>query len=275
MIPAAFDYVRAGSASEAIALLGEHGDEAKLLAGGHSLLPMMKLRLAVPSVVVDIGRVTDLSYIRNGGDYIAIGALTRHRALETSDLLAAECPLLGHVAGEVGDPQVRHRGTIGGSLAHSDPASDLPAAVLALGGTLVAQGPSGSREIAAGDFFTGYFESALADDEMLTEIRVPKAPGDGWNYQKFNRRAQDWAIVGAAAVTVNGGTKVALVNMGSVPLRASATEAALAGGASAAEAAEQAAEGTDAPTDLNATPDYRNHLARVLTRRALEAAGVS
>ena len=275
MIPAAFDYERAGSAEEAIALLGEHGDEAKLLAGGHSLLPMMKLRLAVPSVLVDIGRVDDLSYINDGGDHIAVGALTRHRALETSELLAAECPLLGHVAGEVGDPQVRHRGTIGGSLAHSDPASDLPAAVLALGGTLVAQGPNGSREIAAGDFFTGYFESALADDEMLTEIRVPKAPGAGWNYQKFNRRAQDWAIVGAAAVTVNGGTNVALVNMGSVPLRASAVEAALAGGASAAEAAEQAAEGTDAPTDLNATPDYRNHLARVLTRRALEAAGVS
>lgn len=275
MIPAAFDYVRAGSAEEAIALLGEHGDEAKLLAGGHSLLPMMKLRLAVPSVLVDIGRVSDLSYINDGGDHIAVGALTRHRALETSELLAAECPLLGHVAGEVGDPQVRHRGTIGGSLAHSDPASDLPAAVLALGGTLVAQGPSGSREISAGDFFTGYFESALADDEMLTEIRVPKAPGTSWNYQKFNRRAQDWAIVGAAAVTVNGGTNVALVNMGSVPLRASAVEAALAGGASAVDAAEQAAEGTDAPTDLNATPDYRNHLARVLTRRALEAAGVS
>ena len=275
MIPAAFDYVRAGSAEEAIALLGEHGDEAKLLAGGHSLLPMMKLRLAVPSVLVDIGRVDDLSYINDGGDHIAVGALTRHRALETSDLLAAECPLLGHVAGEVGDPQVRHRGTIGGSLAHSDPASDLPAAVLALGGTLVAQGPNGSREIAAADFFTGYFESALADDEMLTEIRVPKAPGAGWNYQKFNRRAQDWAIVGAAAVQVNGGTNVALVNMGSVPLRAAAVEAALAGGASAADAAEQAAEGTDAPTDLNATPDYRNHLARVLTRRALEAAGVS
>ena len=275
MIPAAFDYVRAGSADEAIALLGEHGDEAKLLAGGHSLLPMMKLRLAVPSVLVDIGRVSDLSYINDGGDHLAVGALTRHRALETSELLAAECPLLGHVAGEVGDPQVRHRGTIGGSLAHSDPASDLPAAVLALGGTLVAQGPNGSREIAAGDFFAGYFESALADDEMLIEIRVPKAPGAGWNYQKFNRRAQDWAIVGVAAVQVNGGTNVALVNMGSVPLRADAVEAALASGASAADAAEQAAEGTDAPTDLNATPDYRNHLARVLTRRALEAAGVS
>ena len=275
MIPAAFDYVRAGSAEEAIALLGEHGDEAKLLAGGHSLLPMMKLRLAVPSVLIDIGRVSDLSYVNDGGDHVAIGALTRHRAVETSELLAAECPMLAHVAGEVGDPQVRHRGTIGGSLAHSDPASDLPAAVLALGGTLVAQGPNGTREIAAGDFFTGYFESALADDELLTEIRVPKAPGDGWNYQKFNRRAQDWAIVGAAAVTVNGGTNVALVNMGSTPLRASAVEAALSGGASAADAAEQAAEGTDAPTDLNATPDYRNHLARVLTRRALQAAGIA
>ena len=275
MIPAAFDYVRAGSADEAITLLGEHGDEAKLLAGGHSLLPMMKLRLAVPSVLIDIGRVTDLSYVNDGGDHIAIGALTRHRALETSELLAAECPILAHVAGEVGDPQVRHRGTLGGSLAHSDPASDLPAAVLALGGTLVAQGPNGSREIAAGDFFTGYFESALADDEMLTEVRVPKAPSAGWNYQKFNRRAQDWAIVGAAAVTVNGGTNVALVNMGSTPIRATAVEAALTGGASAADAAEQAAEGTDAPTDLNATPDYRNHLARVLTRRALEAAGIA
>ncbi len=275
MIPAAFDYARAGSAEEAIALLGEHGDEAKLLAGGHSLLPMMKLRLAVPSVLIDIGPLGDLSYINDAGDHVAIGALTRHRALETSDLLANECPLLAHVAGEVGDPQVRHRGTIGGSLAHSDPASDLPAAVLALGGTLVAQGPNGSREISAGDFFTGYFESALNDDEMLTEIRVPKAPGRAWNYQKFNRRAQDWAIVGVAAVTVNGGTNVSLVNMGSVPLRASAVEAALAGGASAADAAEQAAEGTDAPTDLNATPDYRNHLARVLTRRALETAGIS
>ena len=273
MIPAAFDYVRAGSAEEAIALLGEHGDEAKLLAGGHSLLPMMKLRLAVPSVLVDIGRVDDLSFIEDHGDHIGIGALTRHRALETSDLLAAECPLLGHVAGEVGDPQVRHRGTIGGSLAHSDPASDLPAAVLALGGTLVAQGPNGSREIAAGDFFTGYFESALADDEMLTEIRVPKAPGAGWNYQKFNRRAQDWAIVGVAVA--GGGAGVSLVNMGSTPIRASGVEASLAGGASAAEAAAVAADGLEPPDDLNADAEYRSHLARVLTERALNAAGVA
>ena len=275
MIPAAFDYKRAGSSEEAVALIAEYGDEAKFLAGGHSLLPMMKLRLAVPTVLVDIGRVGDLSYIDDRDDYIAIGALATHRSLETSELLITECPILAHVASKVGDPQVRHRGTIGGSLAHSDPASDLPAAVLALGGSLITQGPNGEREVQVADFFTGYFESALSDDEMLTEIRMPKAPGDSWNYQKFNRRAQDWAIVGVAAVQVQGTTQVSLVNMGSTPLRAAAVEAALAGGASAVEAAEQAAEGTDAPTDLNASPEYRAHLARVLTRRALEAAGIS
>ena len=275
MIPAAFDYQKADSAEEAIALIVEHGDEAKLLAGGHSLIPMMKLRLAVPSVLVDIAGVEDLSYINDCGDHFAIGALTKHRLLETSDLLLAECPLLAHVASKVGDPQVRHRGTIGGSVAHSDPASDLPAAILALGGSLIAEGPGGSREIAVADFFTGYFESSLAEDEMLTEVRVPKAPGASWNYQKFNRRAQDWAIVGVAAVEVNGATQVSLVNMGSTPLRAEAVESALAGGASATEAAEVAAEGTDAPTDLNASPEYRDHLARVLTKRALEASGVS
>lgn len=275
MIPAAFDYKRAASAQEAIGLLGEYGDEAKLMAGGHSLLPMMKLRLAVPTVVIDIGRVDDLSYINDGGDHLAIGALTKHRTLETSELVQAQCPILAHVASKVGDPQVRHRGTLGGSLAHSDPASDLPAAILALGGSLVAQGPNGVREISSTGFFTGYFESELADDEMLTEVRVPKAPGAAWNYQKFNRRAQDWAIVGVAAVNVGGATNVSLVNMGSTPLRAGGVEAALASGASAADAAEAAAEGTDAPTDLNAGPDYREHLARVLTRRALEASGVA
>lgn len=275
MIPAAFDYKKAGSSEEAVALIVEHGDEAKFLAGGHSLIPMMKLRLAVPSVLVDIAGVEDLSYIDDRGDHIAIGALTKHRSLETSDLLIAECPLLAHVASKVGDPQVRHRGTLGGSLAHSDPASDLPAAVLALGGSLVAEGPNGQREIGVADFFTGYFESALSDDEMLTEVRVPKAPGASWSYQKFNRRAQDWAIVGVAAVEVQGAAQIALVNMGSTPLRAEAVEAALAGGASAAEAAEAAADGTDAPTDLNASPEYRDHLARVLTKRALEASGIS
>ena len=275
MIPAAFDYKRAGSSEEAVALIVEHGDEAKFLAGGHSLIPMMKLRLAVPSVLVDITGVEDLSYIDDRGDHIAIGELTKHRSLETSDLLIAECPLLAHVASKVGDPQVRHRGTLGGSLAHSDPASDLPAAVLALGGSLVAEGPNGQREIGVADFFTGYFESALSDDEMLTEVRVPKAPGASWSYQKFNRRAQDWAIVGVAAVEVEGAAQIALVNMGSTPLRAEAVEAALAGGASAAEAAEVAADGTAAPTDLNASPEYRDHLARVLTKRALEASGIS
>ena len=275
MIPAAFDYKKAGSSEEAVALIVEHGDEAKFLAGGHSLIPMMKLRLAVPSVLVDIAGVEDLSYIDDRGDHIAIGALTKHRSLETSDLLIAECPLLAHVASKVGDTQVRHRGTLGGSLAHSDPASDLPAAVLALGGSLIAEGPNGQREIGVADFFTGYFESALSDDEMLTEVRVPKAPGASWSYQKFNRRAQDWAIVGVAAVEVQGAAQIALVNMGSTPLRAEAVEAALAGGASAAEAAEAAADGTDAPTDLNASPEYRDHLARVLTKRALEASGIS
>ncbi|HEC08005.1 MAG TPA: xanthine dehydrogenase family protein subunit M [Acidimicrobiales bacterium] len=275
MIPVAFDYQRAGSVDEALSLLAEHGDEAKLMAGGHSLLPMMKLRLAVPGVIVDVGRLGDLSYIRESDGHVAIGALTTHRQLETSEVLRAQCPVMADVAHVVGDPQVRHRGTLGGSLAHSDPASDLPAAVLALGGTLVARGPNGTREIPATDFFTGYFESALAPDEMLTEIRVPKTPGAGYNYQKFNRRAQDWAIVGAIAVVGDGVTGVSLVNMGSTPVRATAVEEALASGAGAADAAAVAAEGTDAPADLNASPAYREHLARVLTRRALEAAGVS
>lgn len=277
MIPAAFDYVRASSAEEAVSLLGEHGDEAKLLAGGHSLLPLMKLRLATPAVLVDIGRVSDLSYVRDAGDHIAIGALTRHRDVQTSELLASEVPILAHVAGQVGDPQVRHRGTIGGSLAHGDPASDLPAVVLALGGTLVARGPFGERSIAATDFFESFLETALGPEEVLTEIRVPKVGGAGWSYQKFNRRAQDWAIVGAAVVAGNGHgpAAVSLVNMGSVPLRAAATEAALAGGASAADAAAQADEGTEPTPDVNASEEYRRHLARVLVARALAEAGIA
>ena len=274
MIPAKFDYQRASSAEEAISLLAEHGDEAKLLAGGHSLLPLMKLRLATPAMLIDVGRLADLSYIRDGGDHVAIGALTRHRDVETSELLAAEVPLLARAASSVGDPQVRHRGTLGGTLAHGDPASDLPAVVLALGGTLVARGPGGQREIAATDFFQGFLETALQPDELLTEVRIPKAGGRGWSFQKFNRRAQDWAIVGVAAVRTNGGAGVALVNMGSVPLRATAVEAALAGGASAADAAMAAAEGLDPPGDLNASPEYRRHLAQVLVRRALEEAGL-
>jgi carbon-monoxide dehydrogenase medium subunit len=272
MIPAAFDYVRAASAEEAVSLLSQHGDDAKLLAGGHSLIPLMKLRLATPAVLIDVARIGDLSYIRDSGDHIAIGALTRHHDIENSDVLKSQVPILAHVAGLVGDPQVRHRGTIGGSLAHGDPASDLPAVVLALGGTLVARGPSGDRAIPAADFFTGFLETALGPDELLTEIRVPKVAGAGWSYQKFNRRAIDWAIVGVAAVR-NGTTGVALVNMGSTPLRATAVEEALSQGASAADAAMQATEGTEPPTDLNASPEYRRHLAQVLVRRALQEAG--
>jgi carbon-monoxide dehydrogenase medium subunit len=272
VIPAAFDYVRVGSADEALAALAEHGDEAKLLAGGHSLLPLMKLRLAVPSVLVDIGRIEDLSYIREDGDTIAIGALTRHRDLEISDLLLEHLPLLAHATSKVGDPQVRHRGTLGGALAHGDPAADHPAILIALGAELVVRGPSGERTIAADDFFTGFLETALGADELLTEIRVPKTGPNSFSYQKFNRRAQDWAIVGALAVQVDGAMRVALVNMGPTPLRARAVEDALASGASIADAAAHAAEGTDAPTDLNGGVEYREHLARVLTRRALEAA---
>jgi len=270
MIPAKFEYRRAGSVDEALGWLATDPDDTKLLAGGHSLLPLMKLRLATPAVLVDIGRIAGLSYVRDDGDHVAIGALTRHRDLETSEVARSEVPLLAHVAGQVGDPQVRHRGTIGGSLAHGDPASDLPAAVLALGGTLVAQGPAGTREIQADDFFESFLETALAPDEMLTEIRVRKAPS-GWAFQKFNRRAQDWAIVGVAAV-VDGSSRVALVNMGATTLRARATEEALAAGASVTDAAARAAEGLDPPTDLNASAEYRRHLATVLVRRALEEA---
>jgi carbon-monoxide dehydrogenase medium subunit len=272
VIPAAFDYVRAASADEVLAALGEHGDDAKILAGGMSLLPLMKLRLATPSVLIDVGRVQDLAYVNDGGDHVAIGALTRHRELETSDLLAKECGVLRAVAAEVGDNQVRHRGTIGGSTAHGDPASDLPAVLLALDATLVVRGPDGERTIPAADFFQGFLETALAPTELLVEIRVPKTGPSGFSYQKFNRRAQDWAIVGALAVR-NGSTRVALVNMGSTPLRARGVEEALAGGASAADAAARAAEGTEPPSDLNGGPEYREHLARVLVGRALEAAG--
>ncbi len=273
MIPATFDYVRADSPDQAISLLSEHGDEAKLIAGGHSLLPLMKLRLASPSVLIDVGRLGDLSYVRDGGDHVAVGALTRHRDLETSALLAEQVPILAHAAGQVGDPQVRHRGTIGGSLAHADPASDLPAVVLALGATLVARGPAGEREIAARDFYRGFLESALEPDELLTEIRLPKVAGAGWSFQKFNRRAQDWAIVGVAAVANNGSSGVALVNMGSTPIFAQGVVDALVGGASARDAAEHAVDDAEPQADINASVEFRSHLARVLVRRALEEAG--
>ena len=271
MIPAAFDYIRADSIEGLLAALTEHGDEAKILAGGMSLLPLMKFRLAVPSVLVDAGRLDDLRYVRDGGDHIAVGALTRHRDLETDSLLATECGVLRAVAAEVGDNQVRHRGTIGGSVAHADPASDLPAVLLALDADFVIRGAAGERVVAAADFFTGYFETVIGADELLTEVRVPKTGSNDFSYQKFNRRAQDWAIVGSVALRANGTTRVGLVNMGATPLRARGVEAALARGASVADAADVAVDGTEPSSDINATPEYRNHLARVLTRRALEA----
>jgi carbon-monoxide dehydrogenase medium subunit len=268
VIPAAFDYVRAGSVDEAISLLGEHGEDAKLIAGGHSLLPMMKLRLAFPSVLIDIRQLPDAGYVRIDGDEVAIGALTRHCELVGSDVLRAEAPLLGAVAAHVGDPQIRHRGTIGGSLSHADPAADLPSAVLASAATLVLQGPAGRRSVSADDFFLGYFDTALQPDELLVEVRVPRTGPSGWHYEKFTRRANDWAIV--AVATVAG--RVALANMGSRPLRAQATEAALASGASVEEAAALAAEDTEPITDMHADGEYRRHLTRVLTRRSLVAA---
>lgn len=272
MFPAPFEYVKAGTLDQAISILSEDED-AKLLAGGHSLLPLMKLRLAAPGTLVDIGGLKELSYIEDKGTYVAIGALTRHHDIETSEVLKSSVPFLPYVASLVGDPSVRHRGTIGGSVAHGDGASDLPAAVLALDGELIVQGSSGERTIKASDFFVGFLETALAQGEILKEIRVPKITG-GWSYQKFNRRAQDWAIVGVAAVNV-GETKVALVNMGSTPLRASATEEALKNGSSIEDASEKAADGLQPPSDLNASSEYRRHLAKVLVKRALSEALLS
>jgi carbon-monoxide dehydrogenase medium subunit len=272
VIPSQFDYVKVRSVDEAVAALAEHGEDAKLLAGGHSLLPIMKLRLAVPSVLIDIGGIRDLSYVRVEGDEVAIGAGTRHHELERSEVAAAEVPLLPHTAGRVGDPQVRHRGTLGGTVAHSDPASDLPTALLALGGTVVVQGPGGRREVPITEFWTGFFETALSPDELVIEVRVPRTGSAGWGYEKFTRRENDWPIVAAAAVQ----GRVALANMGGSVLRATATEEALARGASIEEAAALADQGTSPTADMHADQEYRRHLARLLTRRALEkAAGAS
>jgi carbon-monoxide dehydrogenase medium subunit len=270
VIPAAFEYEVAGSVEHAVDLLGSR-DGATLLAGGHSLLPLMRLRVVRPSLLVDVGRLGDLSYVRDDGDRIAIGALMRHHDLAGSERLREGCGIVAHAASLVGDPQVRHRGTIGGSVAHGDPASDLSAVLLALEAELVVHGPDGVRTIAAGDFFRGVFETALGPRDVLTEIRVPALAG-GWSYLKFRRRSQDWATVGVAAVQVDGGARVALTSMGATPLRAPAVEQALAGGADAAAAAEQAAEGTSPSSDTQASADFRRHLARVLVRRALEQA---
>jgi carbon-monoxide dehydrogenase medium subunit len=266
VIPASFDYQVADSAAHALALLAEHGEDAKLLAGGHSLLPMMKVRLAQPAMLIDIARVTELSGIAIDGDDVVIGATTRHADVASSELLKAEAPILAYAAEQVGDPQIRHRGTIGGSLAHADPSADLPMTLLALGGTIEITGPAGTRTVAADDFFTGPFESAVGPDELLTAVRVPRGGAVPWGYQKFVRRANDWAIVGAAAY----GGRVALASMGGTPLRALATEASLKSGATVDEAAQLAAEGTSPGYDFHADVDYRKHLARVLVKRALE-----
>jgi aerobic carbon-monoxide dehydrogenase medium subunit len=282
VIPAAFEYERAESVDHAVKLLTEHGEDAKLIAGGHSLLPLMKLRLARPSVLVDIDRLSDLEYIKDSGDRIEIGALTRIADVASNSLLAQHNPLVAFAAGEVGDPQVRHRATLGGSLAHGDPASDPPTIMLTLDAELLVRGPSGERTVPASGFFKSLFETDLGPEEVLTAVRVPKfAPRTGWSYLKFHRRALDWAIVGVAAVVelTNGQiakAAVGLTNMGSTPLRASGVEQALTGSEASdqaiAVAAEHSPEGTDPVTDTNASTEYRTELSKVLVRRAIQQA---
>ncbi len=281
MIPTAFDYHAPTSIDEALRLLAEGGDDAKLLAGGQSLLPVLRLRLAAPEVIVDLGKIDELRGVRDDGDAIVIGAMTPHHEVVESELVQEHALVLAQAAATVADPQVRHRGTFGGSLAHADPAGDMPAPVLALGSELVAAGPDGRRTIAAADFFEDLFTTALGDDEILTEIRVPKHTGWGGHYAKFTRVAQQWSIVAvAAAVRAEAGSiaeaKVGLTNMGSVPIRAVAVERALAGTSADDDAVRAAvaavAEGTNPPSDINGDADYRRHLATVLARRAVLAA---
>jgi aerobic carbon-monoxide dehydrogenase medium subunit len=277
VIPAEFDYAAPESLEDAIRLLGEGGEDAKLLAGGHSLLPLMKLRLAAPSLLVDLRKVPGLSGVEQSNGGWSIGALTRHSELQGR----SELGVVAHAAGLIADQQVRNRGTIGGSIAHGDSAGDLPTVFLAAEGTAVARGSGGEREIQASEMFQDYLTTAVGPDEVITHVRMPSLEGFGWGYEKFTRRAEDWAMVGVCAlVKSNGGTcedvRIGLTHMGTTPLRATAAEQALRGQSlspeSIASAAEQAAEGTDPPGDLNATPEYKKHLARVLTRRALTAA---
>ena len=276
MITAPFDYQRASSVDEAVSLLGQLGEDAKLLAGGHSLVPLMKLRLAAPTTLIDIGGVAELDGIEPSGGGFRIGALTRHVTLQN----APELGIIQKAASEIADQQVRNRGTIGGSLAHGDPASDLPAVMLAVEATLNVTGPEGQRTIPVAEFFQDYLTTALGPQEVLTSIDIPPLEGFGWGYEKFTRRAEDWAMVGVAALVKGSGTaedvRVGLTHMGSTALRATAVEEALRGGsldeASIAAAAEHAADGTEPPGDLNASPEYKAHLARVLTKRALATA---
>ena len=282
MIPPAFDYAAPRSVDEAIKLLQQHGDEAKILAGGHSLIPLMKLRLAAPGFLVDLGKIDDLRYIRDSGDHVALGAMTTHHMLESSDLLRQRLPLLTEAAGLVGDMQVRNRGTIGGSLAHADPASDLPAVVSALHGRMVARGADGERTLSSEEFFQDIWTSALKPEEVLTEIRIPYAAQQPVQaYEKFRVRASDWALVGVAVSLDrdNGSIRqasVVLTNVGNTPIRATAVEQALQGQSaskdSIKQAAEKASDGLNPSSEIKASADYKRHLARVLTRRAIERA---
>jgi carbon-monoxide dehydrogenase medium subunit len=276
MIPAPFDYEVAESVEHAVELLGARED-TKLLAGGHSLIPLLRLRFARPAVLVDVGRLDSLRYVRDAGERLAIGALTRHHDLQHDPLLQEHCPLVSYTAGLIGDPQVRHRGTIGGSVAHGDPASDLPTVLLALDAELVVHGPKGERTVPAGEFFHGVFDTALGERDVLTEIRVPKLGPAGWTYVKFTRRAQDWATVGVAAlVRRSNGTvedaAIALTNMGPTPVRARVAEEKLRSVDDVAAAAESVAAESDPPSDTAGSAEYRRHLATVLARRALAVA---
>ena len=278
MITAPFDYEAPETLDEAIRMLHENGEDAKLLAGGHSLLPLMKVRLATPTVLIDLRRIPGLHGIEQQNGGWRIGPMTRHADLQDTP----ELGVVARAAMQIADQQVRNRGTIGGSLAHGDPASDLPTVLLALDGGVTARGPNGDRTIAAADLFQDYLTTSLAHDEVITDVRLPALEGYGFGYQKFTRRAEDWAMVGVCALVSRAadGTcddvRIGLTHMGSTALRATAAENALRGGqlddTAIAAAAEQAADGTDPPGDLNATPEYKRHLARVLTRRALEEA---
>ena len=282
MIPAKFDYVRPGSVMEAVERLAAGGDDAKVIAGGQSLLPLLRLRFAYPELLVDLGGLSELRGVTDAGDSLVIGARTTHYEVTKDPLIASHCGLLAEAAGTVADPAVRHRGTLGGSLAHADPAGDLPAVVLALDGTMLVSGPGGDREVAAADFFVDYLTTSLQPGELLIGVRVPKLGAEwGYRYEKFHRTAQAWAIVGVAALARRSNGHVAearigLTNMGAVPIRAAAAEAAVAGAEASrsalSAAAASAAEGTEPPADLHGAPDYRRHLARVLTGRALAAA---
>ena len=281
MIPPEFEYAAPESLAEAIRLLDEGGEDAKLLAGGHSLIPLMKLRLAAPSLLVDLRRVDGLRGIDRANGGWRFGSMTRHVDLQVHE----ELGLVSVAARSIADQQVRNRGTIGGSLAHGDPASDLPAVLLAAEGSVTVQGSGGEREIAAADLFQDYLTTAIAPGEVMTSVSLPIGEGWGFGYQKFNRRVEDWAMVGVCALVRKAAdgscedVRVGLTNMGSTPLRATATEDALRGGGldadAIARAAEQAAEGTDPPPDLNASSDYKRNLARVLTGRALQEAAAA